>query len=77
MAIDDGAVDGPRILPSGAFISQTSGHGDYDSRLNYQSPYFTGAVDLAAVNGWTIIADGVPEVQKATREILRSGATQI
>jgi len=77
MAIDQGAIEGPRILPSGAFISQTSGHGDFDPRLNYQSPYFTGATDLAAVNGWTIIADGVPEVQKATREILRSGATQI
>jgi len=77
MAIDEGAIEGPRILPSGAFISQTSGHGDFDSRLSYQSPYFTGAVNLAAIHGWTIIADGVPEVQKAAREILRSGATQI
>jgi imidazolonepropionase-like amidohydrolase len=77
MAIDQGAIEGPRILPSGAFISQTSGHGDFDSRLSYQSPYFTGATNLAVINGWAIIADGVPEVQKATREVLRSGATQI
>ena len=27
-AIDEGIVPGPRIYPSGAFISQTSGHGD-------------------------------------------------
>src|SRR5262249_32272541 len=28
-AIDEGVIDGPRIYPSGAFISQTSGHGDF------------------------------------------------
>ena len=28
-AIDEGVVIGPRIFPSGAFISQTSGHGDF------------------------------------------------
>ena len=77
MAIDRGVIEGPRILPSWAFISQTSGHGDFDSRLSYQSPHFTGATNLSAVNGWTIIADGVPEVQKAAREVLRSGATQL
>ena len=28
-AIDDGIVPGPRIYPSGAFVSQTSGQGDF------------------------------------------------
>ena len=28
-AIDEGLVPGPRIYPSGAFISQTSGHGEF------------------------------------------------
>src|ERR1700730_4139653 len=28
-AIDEGIMPGPRIYPSGAFISQTSGHGDF------------------------------------------------
>jgi imidazolonepropionase-like amidohydrolase len=28
-AIDEGVIIGPRIYPSGAFISQTSGHGDF------------------------------------------------
>jgi imidazolonepropionase-like amidohydrolase len=28
-AIEEGLVDGPRIFPSGAFITQTSGHGDF------------------------------------------------
>ena len=77
MAIDEGVIPGPRILPSGAFISQTSGHGDFDPRFTYQSPYFTGTTDMAGITGWTLIADGVPEVQKATRENLRAGATQI
>ncbi len=76
-AIDDGVAKGPRIFPSGFFISQTSGHGDFEPRLNYHSPHFSGAVDPAYTRGWTIIADGVPEVQKATREILRYGASQI
>ncbi|MFY0618768.1 amidohydrolase family protein [Shimia sp.] len=76
-AIDSGVVPGPRILPSGFFISQTSGHGDFDPRMNYLSPHFTNQIDPAYLRGWTIVADGVPEVQKAAREILRYGATQI
>ena len=76
-AIDDGVVEGPRILPSGMFVSQSSGHGDFDPRLKYLSPHFTGQIDQAYLSGWTVIADGVQEVQKATRENLRSGATQI
>jgi len=74
--IDQGLIEGPRILPC-AFISQSSGHGDFDPRETYLSPYFTGQIDKAAIFGWTLIADGVPEVMKATRENLRSGATQI
>lgn len=76
-AIDDGAIPGPRILPSGAFISQTAGHGDFDTRMKYQSNHYTGQTDLAYTRGWTIVADGVPEVIKASREILRAGATQL
>lgn len=75
--IDKGLIPGPRILPSGAFISQSSGHGDFDPGQNYLSPHFTGQIDKAYLRGWTYIADGVAEVQKATRENLRAGATQI
>lgn len=28
-AIDSGTIPGPRVWPSGAMISQTSGHGDF------------------------------------------------
>ena len=77
MAIDEGYIQGPRILSSGAFISQTAGHGDFDTRRTYLSPYFNGNLDKAEIFGYTKIADGVAEVRKATREVLRSGVAQI
>jgi len=73
---DEGLVIGPRIYPSGAYISQTSGHGDFrgpnDVPENPSLP-----LDYLQRNGQTLIADGVPEVMKRTREVLRMGATQI
>lgn len=76
MAIDSGLVDGPRIYPSGPYIGQTSGHGDYrgpnDVPENPGTP-----LDYAQRVGHTLIADGVPEVLKRSREILRMGASQI
>ena len=39
-AIDEGVVPGPRIWPSGATISQTSGHGDF--RTSWTFPVLTG-----------------------------------
>jgi imidazolonepropionase-like amidohydrolase len=76
-AIDEGLVSGPRIFPSGPYITQTSGHGDLETSAERPSPYFTGIPDKAALFGWAFLADGVPEVQKAAREVLRTGATQI
>jgi imidazolonepropionase-like amidohydrolase len=76
-AIDEGAIPGPRILPAGAMISQSAGHGDFNSSQTYWSSHFAGQIDPAYIRGWTITADGVPEVQKATRETLRSGVAQI
>ncbi len=75
-AIDSGKVEGPRIWPSGAVISQTSGHGDF--RLpNERSRRFFGGVSKAEELGATFIADGRDEVLTATRENLRRGASQI
>ena len=39
-AIDEGVMIGPRIYPSGAFISQTSGHGDF--RFSFEVPRLPG-----------------------------------
>jgi imidazolonepropionase-like amidohydrolase len=75
-AIDEGWIPGPRIFPSGAVISQTSGHADFRN-FNAKSSYFSGASDYFADMGYSYLADGVPEVQKAARENLRLGASQL
>ncbi len=76
MAIDRGAVSGPRIFPSGAMVSQTSGHGDF--RLLSELPRFP---DTPPSNierqGVALIADGADAVLRATREQLMKGASQI
>ena len=75
-AIDEGLSDGPRIFPSGAIISQTSGHGDFRNR-SAESRRFGGAEDPVERLGYGRIADGSDEVLTAVREQLRLGASQI
>jgi imidazolonepropionase-like amidohydrolase len=75
-AIDQGETPGPRIYPSGAMISQTSGHGDFRA-LDERSRRFGGKLSQAEELGAAFIADGRDEVLTATRENLRFGATQI
>jgi imidazolonepropionase-like amidohydrolase len=75
-AIDSGRETGPRIWPSGATVSQTSGHGD--GRLPSEpSRRFTGHITRGEKMGASFIADGRDEVLTATRENLRFGASQI
>jgi imidazolonepropionase-like amidohydrolase len=74
--IDSGKEIGPRIYPSGATVSQTSGHGD--SRLpSEKSRRFGGGLSLGEQLGVGFIADGRDEVLTAVRENLRAGASQI
>ena len=75
-AIDEGVIDGPRIFPSGAIISQTSGHGDFRQRVA-PSRRWSGETDALERLGYGLIADGPDEVLTAVREQLRLGATQI
>ena len=76
--IDAGIVVGPRIYPSGGFVSQTSGHGDFrdrsDGGFSIQDP---GDLSNFERMGIGAVADGVPEVLRAVRLNLRNGATQI
>ncbi|WP_263970704.1 metal-dependent hydrolase family protein [Leptolyngbya sp. KIOST-1] len=75
-AIDRGAVVGPRIWPSGAMISQTSGHGDFRELSDLpRTP--TSELSLAEQFGVGAIADGVDEVLRRVREQLMQGASQI
>lgn len=75
-AIDAGKTFGPRIWPSGAVISQTSGHGDFRTPTE-KSRRFFGKPSRAEEYGATFIADGRDDVLTATRENLRMGASQI
>jgi imidazolonepropionase-like amidohydrolase len=75
-AIDEGVVVGPRIYPSGAFISQTSGHGDF--RFRFELPRMPGGpLSHSEVEGVAAIADSPDEVRLRAREQLRLGASQI
>jgi imidazolonepropionase-like amidohydrolase len=75
-AIDEGLLIGPRIYPSGAIISQTSGHGDL--RL-YPEKHKQFGGQLSAVErlGISLTVDGESQVLAAVREQLRKGASQI
>lgn len=74
--IDSGKIPGPRIYPSGAMISQTSGHGDFRS-LKEIPRFASTPPSRGEVYGVGAIADGVDEVLRRTREQLMQGATQI
>lgn len=75
-AIDNGKIPGPRVYPSGPVISQTSGHGEH---RHYTEPHPN--MEGSNPHFWNqhleFLADGVPEVLRATREVLRLGATQV
>jgi imidazolonepropionase-like amidohydrolase len=75
-AIDEGVMIGPRIYPSGAFISQTSGHGDF--RFTFEVPRVLGGpLSHSEAEGVAAIADSPDEVRLRAREQLRQGASQI
>lgn len=75
-AIDDGVVAGPRIYPSGAMITVTSGHGDF--RQPYEVPRALGDARTRVEQiGGSLIADSPDEVRLRVREQLMLGATQI
>jgi imidazolonepropionase-like amidohydrolase len=75
-AIDEGIVDGPRIYPSGAMITITSGHGDF--RQPFELPRTLGSATTRMEQiGGSMVADGPDEVRLRVREQLMLGATQI
>jgi imidazolonepropionase-like amidohydrolase len=75
-AIDEGTVAGPRIFPSGAIITVTSGHGDF--RQPFELPRILGAPQSRGEQlGAAMIADSPDEVRVRVREQLMLGASQI
>jgi len=74
-AVDGGVLPGPRIYPSGAMISVTSGHGDF--RQAGDLPRSMGEAGPTDLEGDTAIADSPDEVRMRVREQLMRGASQI
>ena len=74
--IDEGRIPGPRILPSGAFLTQTSGHAEMRLPNALPRPDSRPLIDQEIL-GNTAIADGVPAVRKRARENLMRGASQL
>jgi imidazolonepropionase-like amidohydrolase len=72
-AITYGLIDGPRVFYAGRALSQTGGHGDFRPRT-WEGDHCACCM---AGTQFSVIADGVSAVQKAAREELRRGASQI
>jgi imidazolonepropionase-like amidohydrolase len=75
-AIDDGIVKGPRIYPSGAMITVTSGHGDF-RQLTDLPRTIGGMLTRMEQLGGAMVADSPDEVRVRVREQLMQGASQI
>jgi len=73
-AIDLGVVDGPRIYPSGAMITVTSGHGDFHQMFELPRT-IGGPLSRIEQIGGAAIADSPDEVR--VRKQLMQGASQI
>jgi imidazolonepropionase-like amidohydrolase len=75
-AIDEGVLPGPRIYPSGAIITVTSGHGDF--RQPFELPRDLGRPQSRGEQiGGAMIADSPDEVRVRVREQLLQGASQV
>lgn len=72
VAVESGLVKGPRLRLAISIMSQTGGHGDFWLPSGIDSPAL--GPHPGRPSG---IADGVEEVRKVTRQLLRAGADQI
>lgn len=73
--IDMGFINGPRIWPAGAMISQSGGHGDF--RLPNELPALEGQYSFGERANAAMVADSPDAVRQRTREQLALGASQI
>jgi imidazolonepropionase-like amidohydrolase len=75
-AIDEGIVVGPRIYPSGAMITATSGHGDFRQRIDLPRT-IGGYLSRMEILGGAMVVDSPDEMRTRVREQFMQGATQI
>jgi imidazolonepropionase-like amidohydrolase len=74
--IDSGLFPGPRIYPSHAAISQTSGHGDFSAVFDAPR-LFGGPPSRAEALGLSRVVDGREGILAGVREQLKKEASQI
>ncbi|RWQ66534.1 amidohydrolase family protein [Mesorhizobium sp.] len=72
-AIDQGIIAGPRIYPSGAMITVTSGHGDF-RQLSDLPRTIGGLFTPMERNGGSMVVDSPDEVRLRAREQFMQGA---
>ena len=70
-AIDEGYLEGPRLIFGGRALSQTGGHGDFRS----PGRQVLEVCDCGLAR--TVICDGPDEVRRTVREEIRRGASHI
>ena len=76
-SIDEGLLEGPRIYPAGAILSQTSGHGDLRYRSQRNSSLTPYTDNNAERLGITTTVDGADRMLAAVRQNFSQGASQI
>jgi imidazolonepropionase-like amidohydrolase len=70
-AVKEGLFIGPRLLFCGPGLTQTGGHADHRGPSDHSQP------SNASYPSHGIVCDGVEEVRRAAREVLRSGADHV
>lgn len=70
LAVEEGAMLGPRLMICGKALSQTGGHTDYRGPYdNRDVSWYAQSLGAMGRN-----CDGVPDVQRAAREEIKNGA---
>ncbi|MEV8637298.1 amidohydrolase family protein [Streptosporangium sp. NPDC051023] len=70
--VSTGLLPGPKILPSGPFLTQTGGHADQ------RGPWHGhGSVSIPGLVRVALVADSPDDVRRAAREAFRAGASQV
>ncbi len=69
MAIDEGLIDGPRLVICGKALSPTGGHGDFRSRFDDRAGDFSDRAGAMSQ-----LVDGVDALRRACREQVKAGA---
>lgn len=72
LAVEQGQIPGPRILPAGSFLTITGGHGDHRYRFDDQP-----SEPIAGLLAREEICDGPDAVRAAARRQIRHGAAQV